>query len=662
VGKRLRALAIVMATTALIVGYLWWPAPADPPLPADWSAIVGVLADNREFSEPFDVARAADGTLYVTDGAAGHRIRGITPSGVVLTLAGGHEGFSDGQGPGARFSTPSGIAIDATGTLYVADTGNDAVRRVSPAGDVSTLARGLGGPLDVAIDRSGRLLVADTYNDRIAVIDSTGVVNTLNVAAILDTPSSVAVAANGTIYIADTGNNVVRSVAADGVLTTIDAVDVGGWQRPIGVAVDRRGHVYVADESARIFEVRLDGTTRIVAGSSPGYRNGRGSDAQFRQPAGLAVVEPGRLVVADSGNALVRSVTAREIAELSPPPFPGIAPRFDVTAFESRPLLWPLAPLHGPFEIAGTIGEARGEDAGRFHAGIDVRADQGSDVLAVRDGIVKAPLSTGSFGTLNEWIRVGDVSYVHLRVGRDRRGTIFDSRFVGSYDERGDLTRVRVKRGARFSTGDLVGTVNAFNHVHLNVGWGGEEYNPLLFNLVQFEDTVRPTIPRNGVRLFSVDGTPLVARERGRLIVSGLVQVVVEAWDQVNGNRPNRRLGVYSLGYQVLNPDGTPATGFEQPIETIRFDQLQMSADATRHVFAPGSGIPFYGQRRTRFLYIVTNTFRDGVAAQGYWDTRQLVPGNYTLRVRVADINGNEAIVNRDLPVTVTGLAPAAGA
>jgi hypothetical protein len=251
---------------------------------------------------------------------------------------------------------------------------------------------------------------------------------------------------------------------------------------------------------------------------------------------------------------------------------------------------------------------------------------------------------------------------VHMRVGRTLDGHVVDHRrFVATHDERGKINRIRVKRGAHFSTGDVVGTVNAFNHVHLNVGWGGEEYNPLLFRLVQFEDTVPPTIARGGVRLYDAQGTLLATRRKGRLLVSGPVHIVVDAWDQANGNRPNRRLGVYALGYQVLHADGTPVPGYEAAKETIRFDRLITNPDATRLVYASGSGIPFYGQRRTRFLYIVTNTFRDGVAAPGVWDTSQLTPGEYTLRVKVADISGNEAQQHRDVLVTVTGREAGAG-
>ena len=131
------------------------------------------------------------------------------------------------------------------------------------------------------------------------------------------------------------------------------------------------------------------------------------------------------------------------------------------------------------------------------------------------------------------------------------------------------------------------------------------------------------------------------------------MQTVVDAWDQVDGNAARRRLGLYRLGYQVLLADGTPAAGFENMRDTIVFNRLDAAPDAARLVYAPGSGIPFYGRRRTKFLYAVTNTFRDGVAAPGVWDTSALPPGNYTLRVRAADIRGNEAIANRDVQVTI---------
>jgi hypothetical protein len=311
--------------------------------------------------------------------------------------------------------------------------------------------------------------------------------------------------------------------------------------------------------------------------------------------------------------------------------------------------------MEGPFEITGTLGEARGgEGTERFHAGVDVHAPEGQIVRAVRNGVVSQPMAAADVGTLNESIRIGPMAYVHLRVGRRRDGEVLDvERFVPTYDEAGRLVLMRVRRGARFSTGEAIGSVNAFHHVHLNVGWPGEEYNPLQFRLLHFEDTVPPRIARGGIRLFGDDGRPLTERRAGRVIVEGRVQIVADAWDQVDGNAPRRRLGVHQLGYQVLHRDGSPAPGFETPRLTVRFDRLAPDDDAARAVYASGSGIPFFGRRRTRFLYTVTSTLREGAAAPALWDTSTLPAGDYTLRIIAADIRGNQAAANRDIPITI---------
>jgi hypothetical protein len=148
-------------------------------------------------------------------------------------------------------------------------------------------------------------------------------------------------------------------------------------------------------------------------------------------------------------------------------------------------------------------------------------------------------------------------------------------------------------------------------------------------------------------------GERFTARKKGRLVIDGIVNVVVDAWDQADGNKPSRRLGLYRLGYQILNRDGTPTPGFELPRATIRFDRLIGGTDAPRVIYASGSGIPFYGRRRTRFLYVVTNSLREGVATEEKWDTTTMSPGDYIVRVFAADVEGNQVLVNRDLPVTI---------
>jgi hypothetical protein len=207
----------------------------------------------------------------------------------------------------------------------------------------------------------------------------------------------------------------------------------------------------VTDERGRVLEISSSGDMRTLAGSLPGFRDGVGSDARFRGVTGLALVRPGRLVVADGANALVRLLVEPSLLEIRARPSPRIAPHFDADAFALLPLLWPVAPLEGPHEIAGTMGEARGDETHqRFHAGIDVRAEEGTVVHASRDGVVTSPLATADFGTLNESIRLGPITYVHIRAGRERHEGVRDDDLPG-------LRRHRHRGDARETRGALLG-------------------------------------------------------------------------------------------------------------------------------------------------------------------------------------------------------------
>jgi DNA-binding beta-propeller fold protein YncE len=687
-------LLVLVAGTGIAATLAWrsWIG-RTPVLDPRWGATVRLYAgdgtigtrdgpgERAQFSDPFGVAVAADGTIFVTDAGGADLVRAISTDGRVRTVAGNGQGFADGTGQAARFSTPSGIAVDSAGILYVADTGNNAIRRITPDGVTTTLAGdGLAGyrdgpgaqarfngPVGVDVDPGGRVIVADTYNDRVRAIAADGTVSTiagsglpgaidgLAVHSQFDTPCGVVIDPSGRIHVADTGSGLLRMIDPTGDVSTHALSFPEGFSRPTGIALGAGGAIYLTDGRGRIVEVSPDGTTRTIAGSTPGFADGPGDAARFRSPAGIAATGPGRLVVADAGNALLRVVAAPSRVEVRPPASSRVAPRFDADRFGVTPLLWPVAPMEGPHEVAGTLGEARGaEGSERFHAGIDVRKEEGTPVLAIRDGIVSSPVSTDDFGSLNEWLRIGPLSYVHIRAGRSRRDEVLDAeRFVPAYDELGQLARMRVKRGSRFAVGDAIGTVNAFNHVHLNVGWPGEEHNPLQFHLMHFEDDLPPTIAAGGVRVFDRHWQPLTRRARGRVVVSGSVQIVVDAWDQAVGNVPGRRLGLYDLGYQILNRDGTPAPGFDSVRHTLRFDRLTIDPEAARLAYAPGSGIPFYRGRRTRFLYVVTNTLNRGFAVEGAWDTTRLAPGDYVIRAWAADIHGNVAVRNRDLPITI---------
>jgi len=681
---------IVGAAAAAAVAYAWQqmqPARIRP-LERNWQATVAVLAGDgvpgtidgvetrARFSEPFGIVAAPNGTIFVADAGHADLIRRIAPDGRVTTMAGETSGFRDGIGASAAFSTPSGIAIAPDGTLYVADTGNNAIRRITPDGSVSTLAGDgtpgyadgpahqarFNGPIGIAVAPTGRIVVADTYNDRIRLVDVDGTVTTLAGSghpgaddgdasgARFDTPTGLAFDARGMLYVADSGNGIVRIVDMNGHVTTPAWAHGDGFFRPVGVAVAPDGELYVADEGGRVVAIRPDGDIRTLAGAEVGFRDGSGATAQFRRPSGVALLRPGQLVVTDAANALIREVAAPSQVGLQAPTSPTIRPRFDADAFRLAPLLWPVAPFAEAHEIAGSFGEVRGDHQERFHRGIDVRVEQGTRVYAVRDGIVASPVSNDGVGTLDEWLRIGDLTYIHIRAGRSRDALLDSSRFVANYDGK-KLLRLRVKRGARFAAGDLIGTVNRFNHVHMNVGWSGEEHNPLLFRLVRFEDTVAPTIPRDGIRVYDESWHLQTTRVHNRLLLTGRLRVVIDAWDQADDNTPSRRLAPYELGYQVLQENGSPAAGFEGRHASLRFDRVGPSPDAPHMVYGAGSGIPFYGGRRTRYLYIVTNRLDGGHTSEGFWDTERMPAGNYILRAWAVDVTGN--MVQRDLPVTI---------
>ncbi len=289
------------------------------------------------FNAPFATAVDGAGNVYVAD-SANHTIRKITPAGLVTTLAGkaGASGSANGTGSAARFYSPSGVAVDTAGNVYVADTVNDTIRKVTPAGAVTTLAgkAGVSGtnngtgsaarfntPFGVAVDAAGNVYVADTYNHIIRKVTTAGVVTTLvGTSAQLFSPSGVAVDNATNLYVADYGNHVIRKVTPTGVVTTLagwagrsGSADGAGtaarFYYPSSVAVDSATNVYVADTyNYTIRKVTPAGVVNTLAGLAgrSGTNNGTGSGAQFFLPSGLAVDGSGNLYVADTYNYTIR--------------------------------------------------------------------------------------------------------------------------------------------------------------------------------------------------------------------------------------------------------------------------------------------------------------------------------------------------------------------
>ena len=312
---------------------------------------------NASFYWPRGAVADNSGNVYVTDTQNG-TIRKVAASGSVSTLAGspGILGSADGTGTSASFNGPQGVAIGPDNHLYVADGGNHTIRRITAAGSVTTLAGAAGvngsadgigtnaqffGPQDVAVDRAGNVFVADTCNHTIRKITPAGSVSTFaglagayggsdGPAANVGTncarfyyPAGIAVDVWGAIYVGDSFNHTIRKVTPAGVVTTLAGLP-GLWgstdgtngtarfYRPTGLAVDIATNIYVLDSGNNtIRRLSPQGTNWVVstvggAAGLPGSTNGTGSSARFTHPSGLALDAASTLYVADTANNLVR--------------------------------------------------------------------------------------------------------------------------------------------------------------------------------------------------------------------------------------------------------------------------------------------------------------------------------------------------------------------
>jgi len=286
-------------------------------------AITGVWAVNTvatgTLSEPSGVAVDSSSNVYVSD-KQNNRIQKVSPAGEVTTL------------PVGSLSRPSGVAVDSSGNVYVADTGNNRIQKLTPAGVVSTLAGSTQGyadgvgtaakfylPYGVTVDSSGNVYVADTINNRIRKVTPAGVVTTLDLyGSFLNTPYNVAVDSSGNVYVADTYRGRIRKVIPGWGTMVVAKNSTYAFSNPTGVAVDSSGNVYVADgTNHRIYGVTPgteDGVVTTLAGSGvAGYADGAGTAAQFSYPQGVAVDSSGSVYVADVNNNRIRKLSSPSV-------------------------------------------------------------------------------------------------------------------------------------------------------------------------------------------------------------------------------------------------------------------------------------------------------------------------------------------------------------
>ena len=315
----------------------------------------GGPAVEAQLFNPYSVAVDAAGNVYIADDR-NHRIRHVDTTGDITTVAGAGSDFSGEGGPAilARLDRPHGVAVDDSGNLYIADSGNHRIHRVNASGILATVAgtgeRGYSGdggpavaaqlirPWDVSVDGEGNIYIADTFNHAVRRVDASGTITTVAgtgefgysgdggpaVEAQLNYPRGVEVDSDGNVYISDSLNHRIRRVDASGTITTVVGTGEYGFSGDGGPAVaaqlfqaeklsfDSAGNLYIADTfNHRIRRVDHTGTITTVAGQGEGNFSGDGGPAlaaQLNAPRDVFVDDLGTMYIADMGNNRIRLV------------------------------------------------------------------------------------------------------------------------------------------------------------------------------------------------------------------------------------------------------------------------------------------------------------------------------------------------------------------
>jgi uncharacterized protein (TIGR03437 family) len=399
----------------------------------------GGAATSAEMNGPYDVIFDSSGNLYISD-SNNNRIREVSTTGTINTVVGnGTAGWAgDGSSPtasGTELNTPAGMAFDSSANLYIADSDNYVVRKVA-GGVINTIAgdnhlgavfsgdygaatsAGMWNPSGVAVDPSGNIYIADPYNNVVRVVCqnqtpiacgtgpqgfppggtytfAVGDINTfagqdncngtpsttcagyigdggVSTGALLNNPSAVLLDPAGNLYISDTGNNAIRKVTPAGIITTVvgDGTGTPGYKgdggkataawlnNPKGLAMDADGNLYIADSINSVIRmVTPSGFITTIAGNQsagPGYTGdgAAATSAQLYFPSGVAVNTNGKIYIADYGNNLVRMLTP--VAQVPQIDKSGV---LNAASYGSTQVPGSIAAVYGNFFLIGPLGD-----------------------------------------------------------------------------------------------------------------------------------------------------------------------------------------------------------------------------------------------------------------------------------------------------------------
>jgi hypothetical protein len=622
-------------------------------------------AGEAEFATPQGLVFDSAGNLFVT--TAGHTLRKITPGGTVSTVAGlaFTPGAQDGTGTDARFRNPAHLAIDGSDNLYIADTGNNNIRKVTPAGVVTTLAgspTGASGTVDgvgtaarfrspcgIVSDAAGNLYVSDSGNQTIRRISAAGASVTtfagqagqmgsadgVGSAARFNYPLGLALDQSGSVYVAAYYNDTVRRIAPDGTVTTVaglagtaGAADGTGsaarFNIPDGVVVAGSGLVYVSEWSNHtIRTVTAAGDVTTLAGHAPetGTTDGPGALARFTVPAGLAVDSSGNTFVVDSMNCTIRKITtAGLVSTFAGTPGAcgtadgtGSAAQFDLSlglAIDASDTLYVADGFNHtirrvtPAGVVTTIAGAAGQ-AGSVDGAASVARFRNPRALTVTATGVIYVADTGN-NTIRAIALDGTVSTVAGLAG-----------YVGSADGTGPTARFFGPRGIAASPDGNLYVADTLNHTirrvtgagevttiagHVGVGTTGDGWGTGAFFFSPYDLVVDPA----GVIYIADTGNNMIRR----LAPSGRVRTIAGANDLVvfghtDGSARQARFSQpHFIAYDRIRNGLVVSEGINNAVrylEHIQTRDIDEDGKADLVVYRPSTGTWFAAQSEDNF-------------------------------------------------------------
>src|SRR5438093_272147 len=567
---------------------------AGPPVP-----VLGALAPTQYFDRTEGIAPDSAGGFYFSSSPE-NRVYRVAADGVLSLIAGtGTSGFSGdgGLAVSARLSYPGNLVVDGGGNLYIADWGNDRIRKVNTEGIISTIAgngtegfdgdggpatsASLNGPRGVAVDPAGNVYIADRGNSRIRKVDTVGLISTIAgngtsgcrgdggpATAASCAPYRVARDSAGNLYVADGSSRRIRKVSAAGIITTVAGRGTGQSSgdggpatlaeliQPLGVAVDPAGNVYIADEgSNRIRKVNTAGIISTIAGNGKQGFSGDGgpaTSAALNQPSGVAVDPAGNVYIADEGSNRIRKVNTAGIIST-------IAGN-DTQGFSGDGGPATSASLNKPREVAVDLaGNVYISDAGNFR----IRKVNPAGVISTVAGRGTSGF-TGDGGPASSaqlvprGVAVGVQADLYIADGslRIRRVDNLGLPRVGSF--------AQIASGAGWKTTIVLVNLSSIA-VSARVNFYGDSGNPLILPLVLADGS--------GTASSSID---LSMQARGSAVLQSEASTssVSLGWAEIEASGP---LNGYAIFRQRL--PGLPDSEATTPLETIASSSMAFFFD-----------------------------------------------------------------------------------